>query len=119
MANELTVAANLSFVKGSVSVSMAIGATRFTVTGTDYMRGTQTVGTAAEALDIGDITTPGWMLIVNRDATNYVEIRDGADGADVVKIKAGEFALFRLATTTPYVIATTAACQVEYVVVED
>jgi hypothetical protein len=89
------------------------------VTGTKCLKTQQTVGTAAEALEIGDMTTPGFCLFHNTDSTNFVEIRDGAAGADLIKLKAGEIAMCRLATATPYAIADTAAVELRYMMIED
>jgi hypothetical protein len=122
-ANELTLSGALDFTKSSTRATtrdMGISGLQFTVTGTDCIGPvTQNVGTSAEALDIGDITTPGYLAIKNLDATNYVTVRMGSTGADVVKLKAGEFALFRLASTNPFVLANTSACQILYCLVED
>lgn len=76
----------------------------------------QAIGTSWEAVTIhADITTPGFVVVHNLDATNFVELDVEATGANpVVKLKAGEWAMFRLATTTLYAQADTAACDIEY-----
>lgn len=123
MADELKISLKMDFAKSNRQVSTsdmgAIGL-EFDVSGTEYVRLTQSIGTSAEAIDLGqDIGTAGYMFVKNRDATNYVTIRMGSSGADVIKLKAGEVALFRLAASTPYAIADTAACVIEYIIVED
>lgn len=92
----------------------------FDVAGTDYVRHTQVLSTAAEALSLGDVGTAGYIAIRNLDSTaeNYVEIRDGATGADVVKLRAGGVAIFELATSTPYAIAGAGTPTVEYLLIE-
>lgn len=119
MANELVLTATLAFAKGNVDVSLDPGSLQVTVSGTKYHQGVQEIGTSEEALSIGDVGTAGYVLLINRDATNFVELRPGSGLADLVKVKAGEFALFRLALEGPYAIADTAACEVEYIVIED
>ena len=119
MANEITISANLSFSKGLVEPASKAISLSVTVSGTDYVKMTQTIGfAAAEAINLGDITTPGYILISNLDTTNYVTLRDGAGGADVVKLKAGEAALFRVGASALYALANTAACVVEYLLIE-
>jgi hypothetical protein len=113
-----TVKASLSYSNGAATESLSFGPLTITLSGTKFLKNRQTVGITAEALEIGDIAVPGMLLFVNKDATNYVEVRDGDSGADVVKVLAGEAALFRLATATPYVIANTAACECEYFLIE-
>ncbi len=120
MANELTLTGSLSFAKGRVAaVSMTKAGAQFTVTGSKYTRETVSAGTSAfVALSKGDIGTVGYMFIQNLDSTNYVEIAEATSGTGTVKLKAGEFALFRCATSTPSVKANTAACVLEYLMVE-
>lgn len=119
MADEITVRVGLSFSKSGDSETWNPPTFTVDMAGLDSAKLTQTIGTSEEALNIGDITTAGYILIENTDATNYVEIRAGSGAADVVKIKAGEFALFRLASSTPYAIADTASCVVKYLLLED
>ncbi len=120
MANEITATGTLSFAKGNVATT---GITRsgqqFNVSGDDYTRKTQTVGTAAEVLVLGEVGTPGWFLIYNMDATNFVEVLDSTGGAVTLKIKAGEFACGRFGCAAPAVKADTAPVNIEYIVIED
>ena len=120
MANELTLTGSITFAKGNVgSISMLKSGVQFTVSGTNYSRQTTSVGTSAfTALDIGSITTPGFIFIQNNDTTNYVEVSASTSANGCVKLLPGEFAIFRCATTTPAVKAHTAACVVEYLLIE-
>ncbi len=80
---------------------------------------TQLIATSAEAIQMGEITTPGWCYIKNLDAANFVSIRNGSAGADVIKLLAGESAFFRWpSTAVPYAIADTGACYIEYIIAE-
>lgn len=119
MADEIAVSVMLRVENGSLSFKKALAGLTFDQSSAKMIHSVQNVGTSEEAVDLGDVATPGWALFINRDDTNYVTIRDGSGGDDVVKLEAGEFALFRLATATPYAIANTAACDVEYVILED
>jgi hypothetical protein len=119
MANELTLSGSLAFAKGSVSAALSYGPLTLTVTGTRYKESLQEIGTSAEAIEVGDLATTGYCILVNRDPTNYVTIRNGVAGADLVKLKAGEFAIFRLATTTPYALANTDAVELQVLILSD
>lgn len=120
MADELTNRASLTFEKGGTTVTLTWGPTDIDVSGTNALHNRQNVGTSEEALLLGDVAAGGWFFGINRDATNYIEIRAGSGLADLVKIKPGEFAFFRTAAdATPYVIADTAACELEYVVIDN
>ena len=120
MANELTIRANLSFEKGGSLAELLLGPIDRDVAGTNFVRNRQIVGFAAEeALLLGDVAAGGYLIAINRDATNYVEIRPGSGVADLVKLLPGDFCMFRLASgATPYVQANTAAVELEYLVVD-
>ena len=119
MANEIKASVSLDYADGSRAAKLSFGGLSFDVTGDNYTQVTMEAPiTTAGAMELGDITTPGWCVIRNLDDTNFVEIRDGLSGADVIKLPANGIALFYLATSTPYVIADTAACDIEYLIIE-
>ena len=120
MANEIA-------FSGSLRVLPSIGRTREALVsgfradmaGSRVVDDTQLIGTSAEAIQMGEITSPGWCYIKNLDVTNYVTIRNGSTGADVIKLLAGESAYFRWpSTAVPYAIANTASCYIEYIIAE-
>lgn len=124
MAQELTVTASLSFAKGNVQANgLTKSGQRFNVNGTKYIRGVQSIGfAAAEAIQLGEIAAPGWLLVQNNDATNFVELHtQAAAGVAFAKLQPGEFALLRLGSgvTAPAAKADTAAVEIEYMVVEE
>ena len=120
MPDEITVSGSLSVKKGTLDLEFSKTARQYNMTGTDAVHLTQTIGTSAELLDLGDITTPGMVLIFNNDEDNYVTIRGSSTGDDLIKIMPQELSgPWRLGVTAPYAIANTAACQIEYLVIED
>lgn len=125
MANEITVSVNLNVTKGALNQSFNQSGLQFNMAGSKAVMNTQTIGTATAgtALSIGDIVTsdssvPGWILIQNTDAANPITITPGSAGTAVVKLLAGEVACFRLATSTPFAVATGAPVIVQYLLVE-
>lgn len=120
MANEITLNAALTVFK-STYMSAAVGRvmTRsFTMTGNYMIEGVVTVATSATAIPLGSITSPHWAYFLNTDTTNYVTIRNGAGGTDLIQLLAGE-AFFGplLSTSVPYAVANTAACVLEYMII--
>ncbi len=79
------------------------------------------VGIAEEALILGDVTSLGVIVLRNWDTVNFVELRVGTGGTKCAKWKASECWAFRFGSgvTAPYLIADTAACQVEYLLVSN
>lgn len=53
------------------------------------------IGTSEEVISFGDVLCPGWCLIENLDATNYVDMGPESSGAMVnwQRIEAGKVAL--------------------------
>ena len=93
-----------------------------TVAGDHHSSGTIEVGTSMEALDFGDITNAGWVLLFNTDQTNFVEFNSDSDGTNETgKMKPNEPAFFRMGDGHKILNlkADTAACDVQYWVWED
>jgi len=118
MSNELSITAKLNFSKGGAKVTRAI-TDLIDVTGDAFTHQIQSVGTTEEELAQGaDLGTPGYVLAINLDATNYVEI-GSTTGVYDIKLKAGEIAVWRHNSATIFAKADTAACLVEYIIAED
>ena len=118
MSNELTLRASISFSKSGAEVKRTVSDS-VTISGDSFTHGVQSVGTSEEELVQGaDLGTPGVVLILNLDATNYVEV-GSTTGVYDIKCKAGEFALYRHNSATVYAKANTGACLVEYIITED
>ena len=118
MASEITINGLLKFVKGTANVSLE-NKSAANVTGTKYSRHIQNVGTSEEAIELGDVANPAYLIAINRDATNYVTIRSGTGAADLIKIRPGNFALFEVQSAAPFIIANTGACDVEFLIIEE
>lgn len=119
MSAEIQAAARLSFAKGNLKNLMDLALTSFDMTGVPYERRSFSVPTSATAIPLGDVTTPGWFAIKNLDATNYVEIMTASGGSVCLKLKAGEFALFRFGVAAPALKANTAIVLVDYLLLQD
>jgi hypothetical protein len=87
----------------------------------------QNVGTSEEAVKLGDLSAPGYALFVNRDPTNYIELKVATSGAIFAKLDPdtnsdgkGGFALLKLGSgaQAPYAIANTGACQMEIFLID-
>lgn len=116
MANELSVSGlSVSFTKANVpSVSFNAGSLSITVSGTTIMDSVQDVGTSEEAILLGDVATGGYWFVQNMDATNFVTLRSATGVTGLVKLLAGEWAIFRTnsSAAAPYIIADTSSCKV-------
>jgi hypothetical protein len=119
MADELTITTSLTFRPNTSKNVLFSKQGSFDVTGSKHHWTEQTIGTSEEALGLGDLATVGWFVCYNHDDENFVTIRAGSGAADLVKVPPGGLAgPFYLASATPYAIADTAACLLEYLVVE-
>ncbi len=119
MSDELTLKVSLSFSKGGTSVSLALGPTDFDVAGTNAIHHRQSIGITEEALLLGDVAVGGYLIAVNRDATNFIEIRGNTGIADLIRLEPGDFCMFRVTDdAVPYAIADTGACELEYALID-
>lgn len=118
MANEITVTTSVAVVNGSVSESLSDSATTFDQTGTRFIKGVQAVGTSEEALDMGDLTDPGWCYMKNLDSANYVSVYAATGETEMIRLLAGEHMAFRMVATAPFVKADTASVDLEYMIVQ-
>lgn len=115
MADELKVTAALDFTKSGVTQTYRITELSRDVATARARRDVQTIGTSAETVAIsGDIGNGGYIMIKNLDATNFVTLQAGAGGDPMVKLLAGDVALFRTHPSyTLYATADTASCDIE------
>jgi hypothetical protein len=122
VANEITFTGSLSVYKSTVmssAISRAVAALQFNMTGSYVTEGVMSVATSATAIPLGGVTSPAWGFFMNKDQTNFIRLMNGSGGAKVVKMMAGEPAIFRWDdTATPYAIADTSACLMEYLIVQ-
>lgn len=122
MASELTLNASIAYADAvGVSVESEVAALSVTV-GTANLpifKARQNVGTADEALILGDIAGAnlGWCFIKNVEAfgANYVQLKTATGGVYFAKLFGGHFAFFSFGSdiTAPFVKATGAAQNIE------
>lgn len=128
MANEVESTVSVAYDDGLSSALAEVAARVLTSTGKRWSRVVQTVGITEEALNMGDITNPGVILLRNLDPTNFVNVKVATGGAIFAKLlpdttadgKGGFILIERMGSgaLAPYVIADTAACKVDVFVVE-
>jgi len=121
MANEIATSTSLTIVNGSSKLSRQTSK-QVTQSAIGTYQNTQTVGTTYEAVAVGaDLGTAGYAVFTNLDLTNYVEVgvEVAATFYPFVKLKAGESAQLRLATSTLFAKANTAAVKLEVIIATD
>lgn len=125
MADEIKLSIALSYAKAGRSAStrgMGLEALEIDVAGTDFIGPfTQIVTTTAVALEAGGTTATGYVVIKNIEATNtsnYILVRNGATGADVIRLNNGEAAVFRAAASTIFLDVDANSCEALILVIE-
>jgi hypothetical protein len=122
VASEISLTVVLTATKSFLSLDRR-ATLNIDMTGTRYGSTLQTIGTSNEALNLNaDIGTSGVFYLRNTDATNFVTIgvRDGSSTyIPLIKLKPGEVATGRLATSAVYAQANTANVVLEHTVLED
>ena len=119
MANELTLSAQVYFLTGTIKEEWQELDKQFTVAGTKKIRNVQTVGTSEELIQLGDVSVGGYCMCKNHDDTNFVQIRGATGETDLIRLEPLDVAMFRIDDgATPYAIADTSSCEVEFLIVE-
>lgn len=124
MAASQTGTFTLTFVTAAgVSRQLNLPATSFTLAGKDYLQYIQTIPTTAggTALNVAGLTAPRWLAVINRDATNYVDIMTATSGTAFARLLPGEGLMLPLNSgiTAPAALAHTAAVDVEVLLIEN
>lgn len=118
MSAELLLAASLKFSKGGALFEANFQSTYFDVAGNAPNKEVQAIGITDETLNLGDISTIGFVYMRNLDATNYITV--GSDGTLYpLKLKPGEFFLGRWNAAAIHAKANTAPCNLEYTIIPD
>lgn len=122
MANEITVRAQLTYnpsLAGQVGMDSTLQSATLDMTGTEQWATTVDVGTSEEEITPpSDIGTPGMVLVKNLDSTNFIEL-GSVTGEYLVKLLPGEFAMFRLASSSIFALADTASCKLQIFLLEE
>jgi len=120
MAGELTTAVSFRYSKNGVELARSIGGT-IDVSGNAFCYAIQNIGTTEENLIVNDVSTNGYCIVKNVDATNYVTLGKTISAVyqPFLKIKPGESQLIRFDSGTIQAKANTAAINLEYWLISD
>ena len=122
MANEITITAKLLCQNGNFEASTNASRISVTQSALGCQKAVQEIGTSYEQVILGDVSTEGYAMFRNLDATNFIQLGldGGASLTPVVRLKAGEVALFRIdAGATIFAKADTAACDLDVLILEN
>lgn len=119
MANEGRITVNITFTKSETTESKNL-TDSFDVSSAIFNKARQTIGTSDETLALGDVSSLGFLVAHNCDATNYIEIGH-TSGTYSIKLKAGEICGFRVGSgmSAIHAKANTASCDLEYLILSD
>ncbi len=120
MAGELVIVApTATYDKNSKRRVIAGNSQSITVTEDAIVDAVQTIGTSAEALDLGDVSVPRWCRFHNCDATNYVEIGydDSGFKTFIKLLKGEETGWLPISQAAPYARANTGAVDLDYTII--
>jgi hypothetical protein len=115
MANEISVLFDMALRNGNVENNFSPGLVQVTQSSAKMLDKTVTVGTTEEAIDLGDISGAPLIALFNLDTTNYVEV--GLTGSYPMRLVVNDPpTFFRYnGSSTIYLKANTAACEVRVV----
>ena len=118
MADEITMTGSVAYSDSNdVAVDLTPAAFLASVATKAVSLGTQSIATTETTLNLGGLAALGVVMLVNRDPTNYVDVKTAASGIKIARLKpGGGFAIMDWSAggvTAPVAIADTAACVIE------
>jgi len=119
MADELTVTTGWAYSKNGRDRQLIGTANQYDVSGNPVLENVQSIGFAThEAIEVGEVATPGFFYAKNLDDENFVEIGIDDSGSFVpfVKLLPGETAQLFLSAITLYAQADTGAVLLDYAI---
>jgi len=122
MANEISLTTNLTSTNGTVKVNKQIGAVQIDQVAQGRVQDLQAIGTTAEAINLGSISTPGVSVMQNSDATDtiYVGLIISSAGSfeTFIELKPGEAWGGRLGLAAPYAKSSANNPKLDYTIME-
>lgn len=117
MANEVTATGSVAYsdangVKDSLAISSFVSSVGTKI----IQRSAQSIPTSETAVNLGPVSAPGYAVLVNRDPTNYVDVKVATSGAVFARLLPnGGFCVVYLGSgaQAPYAVANTAACVID------
>ena len=122
ISNELTLNANLAYsdAEGTEEVLDVVNLIK-SVTTKILTRQKISVptGTSVAGIDVGAVPTVGFVMFINKDPTNYVDLYTDSGQIFARLDPAGGFAFFKAGSDnqTPGALANSGDCQVEYLLI--
>src|SRR5438046_8579315 len=117
MAAELSLTIDASQTKNGVTFGLSFTGT-VDVSGNTPISEVKSIATTDTSLDLGGISTPGYLIAKNLDVTNYITL--GGDGTNYFdKLKPGEFMVKRWNGAAVHAKANSAACLLQYLLIPD
>ena len=118
MANTATITATFAYSDPLSSDELIPPDISATIATVGYTRLKQSIATSSTAINLGALSTPTWAIFINRDPTNYIELKVSSSGAIFAKMLPGEWCILRLGSgaQVPYAIANSGACLMEFLI---
>lgn len=119
MANEITINATLAYSDTEFADEMlSIVDAQMSITTKGYTKNKQLIGITEEAIKLGELATLGWAIFINRDVTNFINLKIATGGTIFAKLWPGKPAFLYIGSgiTAPFAIADTAPCNLEYMI---
>jgi hypothetical protein len=122
MSLPIQLTAQLALTESGVSVQLGASGVYVAIAGSKYAQQVMSVPTTSggTAIPVSSLANVGYALFINLDPTNYCDILTAASGTAFARLLPGDVHLFRFtpAITAPALLAHTAACQVEMLLLE-
>lgn len=111
MANEISYTCSLAVAKGGLTVGTGYASGALDMAGDDMLQASQTIQSGTEALNLGDVATPGVLYVKNLEASGEVLLSYASNGSSpFAKVRAlAPPTVFQPASVPVYAQATVAS----------
>lgn len=126
MADEISINATLAYEDSEgTTVSLDVADAQFNVSTKKTLRLKQAIPITEVAINLGGISAPGYAFFINRDTTNYIELKTGTGGDVFARLDPdtdgngkGGVAMLKLGADAqaPFAIANTSPCQLDVLI---
>lgn len=119
MSLELTLSGSLAYADANgVDAELLVESLQQSVSTKIISRAPQSIAITETVINLGSVASIGYVMLINRDTTNFVNVKTAASGTIFAKLPPGGFCILHLGSgvTAPVAIADTAACIIDKII---
>lgn len=118
MSDEISVVCNLEVNTGEGDAELKSLLRKFDMTGSNFVKGKMTATTTIKLIDLVEVTSCGWMVLLNHSSSYAVQLWTGLTGEVFGEVPAGGCCCIKLLTNTPAIKTAAGTADFSYLIAE-